>query len=120
MLTFAMLNLTHNLFQIIVRITICIISFKETHKTKDSLPGKSSSFFPDCDPTLKGFSLTLKFLQKNSVSPEERMFEGFNMESRIHILNPKYSTPTSLPLYFFFVYQLLQESKNLEKFGPVS
>lgn len=42
------------------------------------------------------------------------------MKSRPHVLNPKFSTPTSLPLYFYFVYQLLQESKRLEDCGPVS
>nr|XP_034318676.1 transient receptor potential cation channel subfamily M member 2-like [Crassostrea gigas] len=91
---------------------------QENYETKDGSSGKSSTHVHDDDPTLKGFSLTWKFLQKNSVRPEERIFEGFNMESRAHILNPKFSTPTSLPLYFYFVYQLLQESRKLEKFGP--
>lgn len=42
------------------------------------------------------------------------------MKSRTHVLNPKYSTPTSLPLYFYYVYQLLQESNSLNEYGPVS
>lgn len=41
------------------------------------------------------------------------------MESRPYVLNPKYSTPTSLPLYFYFGYQILQESNLMEACGPV-
>lgn len=44
------------------------------------------------------------------------------MESRPYVLNPKYSTPTSLPLYFYFGYQLMQgpNSKHkIEKWGHV-
>ena len=35
------------------------------------------------------------------------------------VLNPKFTSPTSLPLYFYFGYQLLQESDLLQKFGHV-
>lgn len=59
-------------------------------------------------------------MHSNSVGPAKEFLEGFNMESRAHVLNPKYSTPTSLPLYFYFVYQLLQEFNDLENCGPVS
>lgn len=59
-------------------------------------------------------------MQRNSVSPQEDIFKDYNMKSRTHVLNPKYSTPTSLPLYFYYVYQLLQESNSLKKYGPVS
>lgn len=91
---------------------------QDNQKTEKGTPGISSSRLPEYGPPLKGFSLTWKFLQKNSVSPEDSILEGFNIESRRHVLNPKYSTPTSLPLYFYFVYQLLQESQGLEKYGP--
>lgn len=47
------------------------------------------------------------------------LFNEFK-ESRPFILNPMYSTPTSLPLYFFFGYQLLQESDLMKRCGPVS
>lgn len=40
-------------------------------------------------------------------------------ETRSHVLNSLYATPTSLPLYFYFGYQLLQESNSLEKCGDV-
>nr|XP_034320577.1 transient receptor potential cation channel subfamily M member-like 2 [Crassostrea gigas] len=95
----------------------------ENSETKEDTSGQGSSSFPDHGRTLKGFSLTWKLLLKNSISPEENILnqslEGFKRESRPHVLNPKYSTPTSLPLYFYFVYQLLQESKRLEECGPI-
>lgn len=74
---------------------------------------------PEYGPPLKGLSLANKFLQENSnlVKPDDEVFEGSN---RVHVLNPKYSTPTSLPLYFYFVYQILQEKKELDQLGPVS
>lgn len=99
---------------------IFIVFYKDNQKTEKGTPGISSSRLPEYGPPLKGFSLTWKFLQKNSVSPEDSILEGFNIESRRHVLNPKYSTPTSLPLYFYFVYQLLQESQGLEKYGPLA
>lgn len=93
---------------------------KDNKKTEEETSKKPNQRSPEYGPPLKGLSLTNKFLQKNSVSPQDDMFEGFNMKSRTHVLNPKYSTPTSLPLYFYYVYQLLQESKEIEEYGPVS
>lgn len=60
-------------------------------------------------------------MRTNSVDPEFiiPLFNEFK-ESRPFILNPMYSTPTSLPLYFFFGYQLLQESDLMKRCGPVS
>lgn len=87
----------------------------KTEKTTD----KSGKRSPEYGPPFKGLSLTNKFLEKNSnsVKKEDKVFEGSN---RVHVLNPKYSTPTSLPLYFYFVYQILQEKKELDQLGPVS
>lgn len=61
-------------------------------------------------------------MQKHSVSPEYKFqnLEELKRKSRPYVLNPKFSTPTSLPLYFYFVYQLLQESNLLKDCGPVS
>lgn len=69
----------------------------------------------------KKFSLASNLFGKNSTSPEViiPLFKEFK-ESRPYMLNPKYSAPTSLPLYFFFGYQLLQESDHMNKCGPVS
>lgn len=88
---------------------------EETETTSDESGQQSSEY----GPPFKGLSLTNKFLQKNSssVKPEDKVFEGSN---RVHVLNPKYSTPTSLPLYFYFVYQILQETKGFKLLGPVS
>lgn len=73
--------------------------------------------------TTKGSSLAWKLLRRNFVSPEEQIIhqvlEGFK-ESRPYVLNPQYSSPTSLPLYFYFGYQLLQELDLTEECGPVS
>lgn len=73
------------------------------------------------DKELKKYSLAWKLLRTNSVDPEFiiPLFNEFK-ESRPFILNPMYSTPTSLPLYFFFGYQLLQESDLMKRCGPVS
>lgn len=73
--------------------------------------------------TIKGTSLAWKLLRRNSVRPEEKnmkqLLEAFKKKSRPYVLNPKYSTPTSLPLYFYFGYQLLQESELMKKCGHV-
>nr|XP_034319464.1 transient receptor potential cation channel subfamily M member-like 2 [Crassostrea gigas] len=70
----------------------------------------------------KGFSLAWKLLRRNFTSPEEKIIKkvliGYK-ESRPYVLNPKYSTPTSLPLYFYFGYQLLQEYNKIVECGPV-
>lgn len=92
-------------------------------ETKKETSEPSSLSFPKSGH-LKGFSLTWKFLLKNSVNPDVKILnenvKGLKWKSRPYVLNPKFSTPTSLPLYFYFVYQLLQESKRLEECGPVS
>lgn len=73
--------------------------------------------------TIKDTSLAWNFLRKNSISPTEKtiyeLLEGFKKDIRPYVLNPKFSAPTSLPLYFFFGYQLFQESESLERCGPV-
>lgn len=62
--------------------------------------------------TIKDTSLAWNFLRKNSISPTEKtiyeLLEGFKKDIRPYVLNPKFSAPTSLPLYFFFGYQLFQ------------
>nr|XP_034319165.1 transient receptor potential cation channel subfamily M member-like 2 isoform X2 [Crassostrea gigas] len=72
------------------------------------------------DNSDKKKSLAWRLLRPNSTSATfiTPLLEEFK-ESRPYILNPKYSAPTSLPLYFFFGYQYLQESSNLmEECGP--
>lgn len=64
-------------------------------------------------------SLAWKLVGKNETQFIIPLFEELK-ESRPYILNPKISAPTSLPLYFFFGYQLLQESTHMDKCGPVS
>lgn len=73
--------------------------------------------------TFKDTTLTWKLLHKNSIGPTEKtiyqLLEGFKKDIRPYVLKPKFSAPTSLPLYFFFGYQLFQESESLERCGPV-
>lgn len=67
----------------------------------------------------KKFSLYGKLVQRNSVSPETDTndpFEEFN-EVRQYVSDPKYSAPTSLPLSFFFGYQVLQKSEKWDQGG---
>lgn len=65
----------------------------------------------------------VKILHGNSVTPEptevDRALRRYK-ESKPYVLNPKYASPTSLPLYFYFGYQLLQELRILDQCGHVS
>lgn len=45
-------------------------------------------------------------------------FKGLK-ESRPYVLNPKYTTPTSLPLYFYFGYQLMQGKGEIHECGHI-
>ena len=69
-------------------------------------------------------SITWKLLSKNTIHPEEetvnKLLEGYKTnESRPGVLKSKFASPASLPLYFYFGYQLLQESNLLQKLGHV-
>lgn len=68
-------------------------------------------------------SVTMNLIKK-SIHPVKivlkRMLKRFKIKSKPCVINPKYSKPTSLPLYFYFGYQLLQESKCLDECAPVS
>jgi hypothetical protein len=74
--------------------------------------------------TMTHSSVAWKLLKRNVVKPEEKtmtqLLEDYRKGSRAYVLNPKYASPTSLPLYFYFGYQFLQESKLLKKSGHVS
>lgn len=43
-----------------------------------------------------------------------------HIEFRQYVFNPQFSTPTSLPISFFFGYQILHEMKEWEQRGHVS
>ncbi|XP_061190896.1 transient receptor potential cation channel subfamily M member 8-like [Saccostrea echinata] len=70
-----------------------------------------------------GSSLAWKLLRRNSVRPEENIMNqllgDYKEESRVYVLNPKYTSPASLPLYFYFGFQLLQESGLLKQSGHI-
>lgn len=67
----------------------------------------------------KKFSLFGKLVQRNPINPETNKsepLEGFN-KVRQYVYDPKYSAPTSLPLSFFFGYQVLHESEKWDQGG---
>ncbi|XP_061190312.1 transient receptor potential cation channel subfamily M member 8-like [Saccostrea echinata] len=68
-----------------------------------------------------GTTVSVVQLRKsNAVMPQdeeiERLFSQ-HRESRAYVLDTKYSSPTSLPLYFYFEYQFLQELGKLKEYG---
>lgn len=71
---------------------------------------------------IAGAAIIWKWYGKNSIKPEliNQILEGYKHEARPYVLNPKHTSPTSLPLYFYFGYQLLQESKQMQQSGHVS
>lgn len=72
---------------------------------------------------MAGSSVAWKLVKRNSVQPEQKkmmqLLGDYKKESRAYVLNPKFASPTSLPLYFYFGYQLLQESNLLMRSGRV-
>lgn len=46
--------------------------------------------------------------------------ENMKWKTKTYVVNPKYCNATTLPLYFFFGYQILQELKLLQTCGDVS
>lgn len=67
--------------------------------------------------TIKGNS------QGGSLKIEEstKLFEGLSWGTRSYVMNPKFSTSTSLPIYFYLGYQVLQENEEFMKVcGKVS
>ncbi|XP_062589311.1 transient receptor potential cation channel subfamily M member-like 2 [Saccostrea cucullata] len=73
--------------------------------------------------TITGSSLAWKLLRRNSVRPAEdimnQLLKDYKEGSRVYVLNPKYTSPASLPLYFYFGYQIVQESKLLKQCGNI-
>ncbi|XP_062621660.1 transient receptor potential cation channel subfamily M member 2-like [Saccostrea cucullata] len=58
--------------------------------------------------------------KSNAVMPEREEIEKLfsqHRESRAYVLDTKFSSPTSLPLYFYFEYQFLQELGKLKEYG---
>lgn len=50
-----------------------------------------------------------------------KLSEGLKLGRRSYVMNPKFSTSTSLPLYFYLGYQVLQENAEyMKECGKVS
>lgn len=53
--------------------------------------------------------------------PESReLREKLKWKTKTYILSPEFCSATSLPLYFFFGYKILQECNIMERCGDVS
>lgn len=65
-------------------------------------------------------ALSSKSKKNNSVSPDTERNTESSEGSRDYVFDPKYTTPTSLPLSFFFGYHILHESKQWDERGHVS
>lgn len=69
-------------------------------------------------------SITWKLLGKSSSSLEgqtiKELLGRYKNEQRPDVLNPNFTSPTSLPLYFYFGYQILQETNKFHECGNVS
>lgn len=69
------------------------------------------------DHNMTGSTIATKFSCNKKIKPQS--LEGYEKDFRPYVLNPKYSCPTSLPLYFYFGYQILQETEQMKECGPV-
>lgn len=70
--------------------------------------------------TMKGFSLAHKE-EKRYSDLEWKIFDQYQTgRMNQYVLNPMHSTPTSLPLHFYFGYQMVEEYNMMEQYGPVS
>lgn len=43
------------------------------------------------------------------------LFNGLDLKTKAYVMDPKFSTPTSLPLYFSLGYKVLQENEDFMK-----
>lgn len=86
---------------------------EETTKEKDSADSS----------VVNVSSITGKQLKDNSRKLEEttlkELIEKYKKQPRRNVLNPSFASPTSLPLYFYFGYQLLEESTQWQECGHV-
>lgn len=59
------------------------------------------------------------YMSDNSID-ENTLVKGFKCGSRPYVFNPKYCSSTTLPLYFYYGYQIWQGLEKKEKCGQVS
>lgn len=71
------------------------------------------------DHNTTGSTISKRFSFNKEDKLTNQSLKGYEKDFRPYVLNPKYSCPTSLPLYFYFGYQLLQEKKQMKDCGPV-
>lgn len=91
---------------------IYIFIFSETNKQGNTRPNDSKNL--TVHHTLRGNSIGGAPLLNNSIESVQ-LLSGRQSKTGPFVLNPKLSTSTSLPLYFFIGYQILQENKEYMK-----
>ncbi|XP_056002348.1 uncharacterized protein LOC125661864 isoform X2 [Ostrea edulis] len=103
-----------------------ILTEKIQHLQSPSIETRPKTAFPNPKANglvMAGSSVAWKLVKRNSVQPEQKkmmqLLGDYKKESRAYVLNPKFASPTSLPLYFYFGYQLLQESNLLMRSGRI-
>ena len=102
---------------------ICIVnSGIELHTkqfTEENTHGKDSAD----NSVINGSSITEEQLNNNSMKLEEitlkELIEKYKKQPRRNVLNPSFTSPTSLPLYFYIGYQLLEKSSQWQECGHV-
>lgn len=68
--------------------------------------------------TFRGNSLAGKRLHNDVIDPD-KVLKGFQWRSRPHVFSPKLCNATTLPLYFYLGYQILQEQHLMKQCGHV-
>lgn len=66
----------------------------------------------------RGNSLAGKRLYNDVIDPD-KVLKGFQWRSRPHVFSPKLCNATTLPLYFYLGYQILQEQNLMNRCGHV-
>lgn len=69
--------------------------------------------------SIRNSALVIDGLQTDIIIPES-FLEGLQLVPRTYVLRTEYCTATSLPLHFYFGYQILQVKKLVKKIGHVS
>lgn len=88
---------------------------------------QSLLIFPDVEQTsinqtvnqtFRGNSLAGKRLYNDVIDPD-KVLKGFQWRSRPHVFSQKLCNATTLPLYFYWGYQILQEQNLMKQCGHV-
>lgn len=112
--TFVKKTLILKKWKCLTHINFCSIEififFSDSKKRKK--PETADPLDQTMNQNLKGNSIGGAPLLDNSIQSSQ-LLKGLKSKTRPFVLHPELSTSTSLPLYFFLGYQILQEDKDL-------